>query len=452
MNYMKKITLSILAITSCLLLEAQNRDSVAASTLSLKQAIDYAMKNQVSIQNADLDIQITEAKRKEVLGIALPQINSSLDVRDFLDLPTSLIPAEFFGGKPGTFIGLKFGTQYTATGSLDASQLIFDGSFFLALKAMKGFLEISEKAAVRTRIEVASSVTKAYFNVLIMEDRLRLLDANISLIKKLKDDTRQLNENGFVEKIDVDRITVNYNNLVTERDKLLRFSELSYNLLKYQMGMDQKNKLSLADKLADISFSPDALSNDKFDPSKRIEYSIIQTQQKMNILEMKKNKYGYLPSLAAYASGSENAFRTSFDFADPKGTWFPTALVGIKLNLPIFDGGQKHYRIQQNKLNIMKTDNDLKALQQGLDLEFNNARTVLITASNSLEMQKKNIELATEIYQVSEKKYEQGVGSNLEVLNAETSMKEAQTNYYSALYDALNARVDFDKANGTLLK
>ena len=449
---MKKIILSFAFLSLAIGLFAQKPDSSSAASMSLKQALDFAMKNQVSVKNADIDKEITEAKRKEVLGVGMPQINGSGDMSDYLSLPTSLIPAEFFGGKPGTFIGLKFGTQYNASGSINASQMIFDGTFFLALKAMKGFMEISEKASVRTRIEVASAVTKAYYNVLIMEDRMALLDANITRIKKLLDDTKALNDNGFVEKIDLDRITVNYNNLMTERDKTKRFADLSYNLLKYQMGMDQQTKLSVTDKLNDALLSPDAAANDKFDPSKRIEFSLLETQQKMNYLELKKNKYGYFPSLAAYASGMESAYRTKVDFADPNGTWYATSLVGLRLTVPIFDGGQKHARVQQNKLNIMKTDNDIKALQQGLDLEFTNAKTQLINASNTLGVQKKNIDLATEIYDVSKKKYEQGVGSNLEVLNAESSLKEAQTNYYSALYDALNAKVDFDKANGSLLK
>jgi outer membrane protein len=432
-------------------LQAQNKDSTVQS-MSLKQAIDYALKNAVSVQNAELDREIAEAKRKEVLGIGLPQINASFDLRDFLQIPTSLIPGEFFGKAPGTFIPVKFGTQYNATAGIDASQLVFDGNFFLAVKAMKGFLEVAEKASVRTRIEATSAVTKAYYNVLITEDRLKLLDANLERLSKLQKDTKALFDNGFVEKIDLDRITVNLNNLRTEKDKLLRFSSLGYNFLKYQMGMDQTTKLSLTDKLGEVTFSPDAALPDKFDPTVRVEYAMLQTQQKLNRLDLKKNRFGYLPNLVVYASASEAALRSQFDVFSPGKTWYPTSLVGAKLSLPIFDGGQKHYRAQQSKLNIMKTDNDIKALQQGLDLEFTNAKTTLINASNSLGTQKKNIDLATEIYEVSKKKYEQGIGSNLEVMTAETALKEAQTNYFSALYDALNAKVDFDKATGTLIK
>ncbi len=448
---MKKIGLFFLCSFLITAAHSQSKDSSSFS-LSLPQALDYAMKNQFSIQNAELDQQIAEARRKEILGMGLPQITSSFDVSDFLDIPTSLIPVQFFGGPAGTYIGVQFGTQYNATASVNATQLVFDGTFFLAVKAMKSFQEIAHKSAIRTRIEVVSAVTKAYYNVLITEDRLQLLDANILRLNKLQKDTKALLEGGFVEKIDLDRITVTYNNLMTEQDKTRRFAVLAYNMLKYQMGMDLKNGLKLTDKLADIRFSSDALSTDKFDPSKRIEYSMLQTQQNLNQLELKKNRVGYLPSIFAYGSAQESAYRTKFDILDAGNKWYPTSLIGLKLTLPIFDGGQKHFRVQQNKLNIMKTENDMKSLSLGLDLEFENSKTMLINASNTLEIQKKNMDLATEIYDVSTKKYDAGVGSNLEVMNAETALKEAQTNYSSALYDALNAKVDFDKASGSLIK
>ena len=450
MDCMKKVLLTLITVIFLFNLHAQVKDS--SYSMSLRQALDYALKNQVSIQNAELDKQIAEAKKKELLGLALPQVNASFDLKDFLEIPTSLIPAEFFNGKPGTFIGVKFGTQYNATAGAEASQLIFDGSFFLAIKAMKSVLELADKSAVRTRIEVSSAVTKAYYNVLITEDRMKLLDANLERLKKLQSDTKALNENGFVEKIDLDRITVNLTNLLTERDKIQRFADLSYNFLKYQMGMDQKARLVLSGRLEDINFSPEMISNDKFDPASRVEYSMLLSQQQLNHLDLKRNRFGYLPNLVAYGSASESALRSQFDIFTPGKTWYPMAVVGLKLSLPIFDGGQKHYKVEQSKLNIMKTENDMKALQQGLDLEYINAKTGLVNASNSLGLQKKNIDLANDIYNVAKKKYEQGVGSNIEVMTAETSLKEAQTNYYSALYDALNAKVDFDKANGSLLK
>jgi outer membrane protein len=447
---MKKFVSLLSCLVFVLGAGAQSKDSSYA--FSLKQAIDYAMNNQVSVQNAILDEQSAVAKKREIAGLGLPQITASFDVKDFVELPTTLIPGEFFGAKPGTFIGLKFGTNYNATGEVDASQLIFDGSFIVALQASKSFLEITQKATTRTRIEAASAVTKAYYTVLITEDRLKLIDANLARLDKLQMDTKALFDNGFVEKIDIDRIRVAYNNVMTERDNTQRFAAISYNLLKYQLGMDQKSKLTLSDKLGDISFASDALTNDKFDPTRRIEYSMLQTQERLNILDLKRNRIGYLPSVGIYGTIQEVAMRQQLDLLDQHQPWYPTELVGLHISLPIFDGGQKHFRVEQSQLSILKTRNQMKSLQQGLDLEFNSARSTLLNAMNTLDVQKKNMDLAGDIYQVTKKKYEQGVGSNLEVLTAETALKEAQTNYYGAMYDALNAKVDFEKANGTLMK
>ncbi|MFI5150464.1 MAG: TolC family protein [Bacteroidia bacterium] len=429
---------------------AQGKDSTYSFTL--KQAVDYAMNNQASVQNAIVDEQIALARKREITGIGLPQISASGDVKDFIQLPTTLIPGEFFGGRPGTFIGLKFGTNYNATGEVDISQLVFDGTFIVALQASKSFLEITQKATTRTRIEAASAVTKAYYTVLITEDRLKLIEANLARLDKLQKDTKALFDNGFVEKIDIDRIHVAYNNVMTERDNTLRFATISNNLLKFQLGMDQKAKLMLTDNLSDISFTADALTNDKFDPSRRIEYSILQSQQKLNMLDLRRNRMSYLPSLGVYGTLQEVAMRQQLDLFDGSKSWYPTELVGVHLTVPIFDGGQKHFRVEQSRLNILKTQNQMKSVQQGLDLEFSSSRSTLLNAMNTLEVQKKNMDLAGDIYQVTKKKYEQGVGSNLEVLTAETALKEAQTNYYGALYDALNAKVDFEKANGSLMK
>jgi outer membrane protein len=447
---MKKIICFLSAVLLLLQAGAQNKDSTF--NFSLKQAVDYAMNNQANVQNALLDEQSALAKKREIAGLGLPQITGSFDVKDFVDLPTTLIPAEFFNGPPGTFIGLKFGTNYNATGEIDANQLVFDGTFFVALKASKSFLEITQKATTRTRIEAASAVTKAYYTVLITEDRLELIKANLDRLDKLLHDTQALFDNGFVEKIDIDRIRVTYNNLMTENDNTKRFAVIAYNLLKFQLGMDQKATLTLSDKLADISFSADVLSNDKFDATRRIEYSILQSQQRLNELDLKRNRVGYLPSIGVYGTIQEVAMRQQLDLFDPSKTWYPTELVGIHLSLPIFDGGQKHFRVQQSQLNIMKTQNQMKSLEQGLGMEYTTARSTLINAMNAVEVQRGNMTLAENIYQVTKKKYDQGIGSNIEVLTAETALKEAQTNYFGAMYDALNAKVDFQKANGSLLK
>jgi len=429
---------------------AQTKDNNSYS-FSLQQAIDFSLQNQNNIKNAMIDEQIAKAKVKEITGMGLPQINASFDLKDFVEIPTSLIPAEIFGGPAGSYAAVKFGTQYQATAGLDASQLIFSGDYFLGLKASKVFVELSQKATQRTKIETSATVSKAYYTVLVNQERIKLMDANVIRIKKAMDDTKALLDNGFVEKIDYDRLSVAYNNLLVEQEKVNRLLELGVYLLKYQMGMDINATLTLTDKLEDVKFDiTEKVSAEKFDYTKRVEYSLFETQRDLAQLDLKRNKFSFLPQAFAYGSLSGAAQRNEFDIFDTKKSWYPTALVGAKITLPIFTGGQRYYKTQQAKLKLDQAENNMNFMQKSIDLEIASTTTLLKNTSQTLSIQKKNIETAQEVYRVTKLKQEQGVGSTLEMVTAETALKEAQTNYFNALFDALVAKIDFDKATGIL--
>lgn len=423
----------------------------ASAVFSLQQAVDYALLNQASVKNAILDEELAKQKVNEVTGMGLPQINSSFDVQDFLEIPTSLIPAEIFGGPPGTFAPVKFGTKYQATAGLSASQLLFSGEYFLGLKASKVFVELSKRATQSSRVDVTTKVSKAYYMVLLNQERSILMDVNMTRLKKTLDDTKAFWENGLAEKIDYDRLSVAYNNLLVEQENINRSLGLATYLLKFQMGMDVNANLVLTDKLADVKFDVSSMvSADKFDYAKRAEYGIFETQFKLAQLDLKRNKVAYLPTAAAYGSLSGGAFRETFSIFSMGYGWFPTAVIGAKVTMPIFTGLQRHSRTQQAKVKVQQADNNLDAMKKAIDLELSSAFTSLQNASASYNIQKKNIEIAEEVVRVAKIKVDQGVGSNLELVTAETALKEAQTNYYSALFDALAAKIDFDKANGNI--
>lgn len=447
---MKKIIIAI-GIVSCILPSYGQTKESNNYAFSLQQAIDFALQNQNNIKNAVLDEQIAKAKVKEITGMGLPQINASFDMKDFLEIPTSLIPAEFFGGPPGSFAAVKFGTQYQATAGLDASQLIFSGDYFLGLKASKVFVELSQKSIQRTKIETAATVSKAYYTVLVNQERIKLMDANVARIKKALDDTKALYDNGFVEKIDYDRLSVTYNNLLVEQEKVNRLLNLGVYLLKYQMGMDVNATLTLSDKLEDVKFDiTSSVSAEKLDYSKRVEYSLFETQRDLAKLDLKRNRFSYLPTAFAYGSLNGSALRNEFDIFDTKKSWFPMALIGAKVSMPIFTGGQRYFKTQQAKLKLEQAENNIDFMKKSIDLEVASSTTMLQNANQTLSLQKKNIETAEEVYRVTKLKQEQGVGSTLEMVTAETALKEAQTNYFNALFDALVAKINFDKATGNL--
>jgi outer membrane protein TolC len=443
--------LALLLVPGFVTLKAQQMDT-ASYAFSLQQSVDFALQHNTSVQNVMLD-QVSASNRvKEVIGAGLPQISGSAEVQNFVKIPTSLIPGEFFGGPPGTYIPVQFGTKYNATVGLTATQLLFNGSYFVGVKAAKLYQELAQKNVDRTKIDASTDVTKAYYTVLVNNERKKLLDANLELVKTLMDNTKVLHKNGFAEQLDVDRITVTYNNLTTEASNINRLLDLSLVLLKYQMGMDQSAKLTLTDKIENIAFSPSTFDNTKFDYRKRVEFQLYETQLRGQQLFLRSERFGYMPTLVLFGSASAQAQRTKFDFFDANKDWYPIVVVGLRLNVPIFDGLQRHYRVEQYKVGILQAENNLIWMQRTIDMQRAVAQVTLQNSSASLQSQKDNMALAQSVFESATKKYNAGVGSNLEVLNAQTALKEAQTNYFTALYDAVIAKVEYDKATGAFTK
>jgi outer membrane protein TolC len=444
MNY-KHLSL-IVCFFSVLSAKAQQSDTTIS--FSLKEAIDYAQSHQVSVLNAVIDEDIAKNTVKKTIGIGLPQVNGNVNFQDFIKVPTSLLPGEFFD-KPGTQVPVRFGVQYQSSIGVEVSQLLFDGSYLVGLQASKTFKELSNKSLKRSRIETAVAVTKAYYSVLVSHEQLSLLDANIIRLKKSLNDTEALYNNGFVEKIDVDRLKVLNNNLETERENVIRLLELNVNLLKFQMGMTIQSKLKLKDSIASLQVVESIALNDTSSYQNRIEYSLLETQKKINELDVKRYKSLFLPSLVAFGSTLQslqsNTFSTLFDRS------FPTTVIGFRLSVPIISGGIKSYQVRNAKLELQKTENNLINIKNGINLEVEQAQTVYKNGLKSLENQKRNMELAQEVLRVTKIKYEQGVGSSIEITSAETALKESQNNYINALYELLINKVNVDRALGKIV-
>jgi outer membrane protein len=454
MIHFKKYALILILLAGAMQMGAQESSN---TNFSLQQALEYAMKNSPNQLNAELDLKNAEYRKKEITGSGLPQITGSIDIKDYINIPTSLLPGQIFGGAPGTFIPVKFGTKYNSTVGLNASQLLFSSDYIFALKASEEFLNLSRININRSRSEVISQVSRAYYAVLIANDRMKLLDANIVRLKKMLDDTKAMNQQGFVELIDVERIEVTYNNLVSEREKVARLVDLAKSALKFQMGYKISDPIELTDNLSSITETPEELSLSKIDISKRPDFQLLNTQQTMLDLDVKRQKWSYLPTLAAYFAHQYNAQRQTFnllqfDDTDPNKQWFKVTLIGATMNLTIFNGFQRSNRYQQAKVASAKNLNTLKSLSLGAELEATSAVIMYSNAVTSLAVQKKNMELAQHVVDVVQKKFQAGVGSNAEIINAETSLKEAQTNYYNALYDMIVSKIDYQKATGNLYK
>lgn len=437
-----KLQLTFTLLFISVILNAQE-----VTKLTLAQSIDYALQNNVNVKSSKADEEIAHQKVNELKGFGTPQINGEATLNDFLQIPVTVLP-ESFEDQFGTRT-VKFGTKYTAVAGLSATQLLFDGSYIAGLQASHTYEDLSTKKTTQTRIETAVAVAKAYYGVLVSKERLILINNNVDRLKKLRDDIKITYETGLAEKLDYDRANLTYNNLVIQQINTERMVDISYKLLKFQMGMDLKTPIDLTDKL-DLSKLENFALPDSADASLRIEYSVLQTSRRLQELDLKRYKSAYYPSLVAFGNFSTSGYRDEFTIFNPDYKWYPTSIIGLTLKVPIWDGLQRSSKIKQSKMELQKLEYAKENLVKSIDFEYANAKTNLENNMALLETNKKNREIATEIVRASQIKFDNGIGSSLEVVDAESSLKEADTNYFAALYAAIISKIDLEKSLGNL--
>ena len=434
-----------------LLLFSAGAHAQAVNEFTVKQAVDYATKNSYKVKNALLDIQKQREVNREITAQALPQLTGSGTFNDYLDIPVSLIPAEIFGGTPGTFQSVQFGTKYNVSGGFDASQILFDGQVFVGLQARTASIQLYERQKEITAEMINVNVQKIYYQLVVGKQQMTTIDANIERYQKLYNDTKASYEQGFQEKLDVDKVQVQLTNIQTEKIKAQSQLDAGYASLKFLMNMPQKDQLILTDTLSDEIVKANVMNNE-YQYGDRKEYQLLEVQRKLNQYNIKRYKLSYIPTLSAFGNYQKNAQRTKFDFfkGGDNRQWFTTSLIGLRLSVPIFDGFAKRARINQARIALQQTDNNIAELKESIDNDVVQANQQIASSLLTMDNQKRNMELAEKVYNTAKIKYDQGLGSNQEIYNAQTDLKTAQNNYYSALYDAIIAKINFLQATGKI--
>lgn len=446
---MKKSLKYIATGCAFILLLGNTVNAQKVNALTVQQAVDYALKNSAQVKNALLDIEIQRQSNKEITASAFPQINGNLSVTDYLSIPTSLIPAEFNGGPPGTYFPVKFGTKYNATYGGDVQQLLFDGQVFVGLMAKKTTIEFQTKTREVTEEQIKTNVYKIYYQLVVGRKQVESIDANIERFEKLLRDTREIFKNGFAEKLDVDKVEVQLNNLKTEKLKTENQIDAGIEGLKFLLSMPQNEKLILTDTLSEQELKSNIL-DEAYNYSDRKEFQLLGLTSKLQQYNITRYKISKIPTLSAMAAFNQNAQRTKFDFFKGASPWFTTSFINFKIEIPLFDGGARNARIATARLNLQKTQNNIEQFKQSIDNDVAQSRIRMKSAIITMEDQKRNIQLAEKVYNTTKLKYEQGLGSNQEIYNSQTELTVAQNNYYSSLYDAINAKIDYLRAAGKL--
>ncbi len=445
---MKKLSFLIAVFAITALAKAQDANKITHA-FSLDQCVEYAQKNNVQVKNALLAIDVQAQTNREIAGTALPTINTNVSGTDYLKIPTSLLPGQIFGGAPGTFIPVQFGTKFNANYGASIQQLLFDGQVFIALQARATSMDLQRKNAALTQEVIKANIYKIYYQLSASKTQLNILDANINRVKALAHDAEIMYKNGFAEKLDVDKISVQLNNLETEKLKANNSVAIGYMGLKMLMGMPVKDSLSLTDVINEGSLTNDILTESDFQYNVRKDFQYLSTVKKMNEFNVKRYQLSNLPTVSMSGSYSKNAQRSKFDFFQG-GNWFSTSLVSLNINLPIFNGFATDARIKRTKIELKQTENQIESLKNSIDNEINQAKLNYMSSVATVQFQKKNMELAEKVYQQTKKKFEAGTGSNTEISAAQTDLVSAQNNFMNALYAALIAKVDLLKATGKL--
>jgi len=437
---------------------------------SIQQAVDYALKNNVNVKNALVQVKIQEQQNRNFTSAAYPHINASIGTTynpavATQVLPNFISPATYQvlvneGVKDGNgnaiqmpsdfgFIAAQFGTRFSANAGVSLTQLLFDGQVFVGLQARSAAMDLARKSAEVTEEGIRVNIMKIYYQLVVSKTQTELLDANIALVEKNLHDTRIIYENGFREKLDVDKETVRLSNLQTERQKLLNQISNGYFALKMLMGMPISDELVLTDKITDQEVRDGVLDAAIYAYSDRKEYQQATITQQLLDFNVRRYKLSQIPTLSLTANYGLSAQRNKWNFFG-KGDWFNLATVNLGINIPIFNGFFTKSKIAEAKLELEKVNNQIENLKLWIDNDVEAAKNNYRNAVATMDFQKKNMELAEKIYQQTKKKYEVGTGTQIEIVAAQTEMKAAQTNYISALYDAIIAKVDFLKATGKL--
>ena len=445
---MKKVILLTIGFAIAGLANAQDANA-NKHAFSLDQCIEFAQKNNVQVKNALLAIEVQGQTNREIAATALPTITASTGAVDYTKIPTSLLPAQIFGGPAGTFIPVQFGTKFNANYGANISQLLFDGQVFIALQARATSMEMQRKNAALTQEAIKANIYKIYYQLSASKTQLNILDANIARLKSLAHDAEIMYKNGFAEKLDVDKVSVQLNNLETEKLKANNSVSIGYMGLKMLMGMPVKDSLILTDVINEKNLTTDVLGDAEFQYNMRKDFQYLSTVKKLNEFNVKRYQLSNLPTIAMSGSYSKNAQRSKFDFFQD-GNWFTTSLISLNISLPIFNGFATDARIKRTKIELKQTENQIEALKNSIDNEINQSKLNYMSSVATVQFQKKNMELAENVYSQTKKKFEAGTGSNTEISAAQADLVSAQNNYMNALYSALIAKVDLLKATGKL--
>lgn len=422
--------------------------------LNLQRCIELGLKHNTDIKKAQLDEEAADYQRKEITGTGLPQIDAYGDYNNFLDVYPQAIPGGVLdpNSDPSDINVIAFGVPQSLKAGFQASQLIFNQSYLIGLKAARTSEEFYRLLTQMTEEDIIYDVALNYYSVISTELQMDNLQANHDQLKRLEEIIRSQYENDLARKVDYNRVKVNLTTLETEMDNLEISIEQRKNYLKLVMGIPVNLPVELEPyDFDDKSLPVQALLADP-DLSKRYDLKVLGKQLELNELNVNNIKSGYYPTLSAFADVNYNAFASEFDFLSNGHVWYRGALVGLKLSMPIFDGFQKKNRIAQARVEGQKIEYDKYMAEQNAEAEYLNAVKKLNNSIKSLQAQESNLDLSEDVFKQTGQLYREGLSPLTDLLDAETTLRQARSSYYRQIINVKTAEADLYKSTGDIRK
>lgn len=436
---MKKIILVIFIANFCY---SQNE----IVSLSLEEAIEFGMENNRSLKNAEREIQMAFKERWKTIAIGLPNIKLDLNYLNNIELPTSLIPAEFFGGNKGEFAEIQFGTEQSAIGSVRMEQILFDGSWLVGLEYSKIYLATSENFYEKTLLQVRESIVKLYSLIVTLNEGIILLENTLENFRKDLYEITELYKNGFEEIENVEQIKITLAQAELSLLQTKKTQENQLNLLKLVLGIDLEDEIILTTSINNFIGENIVFSNslEEFSTSENIDVKISQNAFDTKRIEYKLEKSKQLPKLSGFLSGTYTGYNNEFDFLNKSQNWFGSSVVGINLEVPLFNANSLNISSQKAKIAMEKAKTSLEEQSDKIEAEVKDKLNQYELAVNSLNINQENMMLSMSIEEKNSIKFFEGIVSSFELRQAQLQLLDSQQKYLNSVLDIISVKAELE--------
>ncbi len=425
-----------------LLLFAVGQSQEQPNSFSLDEAIAFALENNYSAINAERDIVDAQKQKWETIADGLPQISGDISYQNQLKQPISLIPAEFFGGEPGTFQPITFGQPQQATATATLRQQIFDGSYIVGVQATKTFLRYSTNNKEKTNLEVRKAVVEAYGNVLLAIESISILEKNLATLEKNLFETTKIFENGLGDEESVEQLQITLSSVDNQLKNAIRLKEITHQMLNLLMGISINSPTQLTESLDDLTLKKIDMGilEAPFNMESNVDYKLALNLNEQRSLELKLAKSRALPTLNAFINYGSTSFSDSFDFLSGMPDWYNSSIMGFDLNIPIFSSLKRSAGTQRAKIALEKAKTQLTESEEQIRLQLARAKSDYILAIEQYETSKQNLGLAERIENKNQVKYFEGIASSFELRQAQTQLYTAQQEYLQSMVEVINTK------------